>query len=178
MKRSIQRLFIFGITLGCLLGISSATVALAQDNPPAQPVEVPCATNVSAQVLGNTPVGGEDKNLLLVRIIFGVDGSIGEHTHPGMLIATIESGMLGFTHMDEGEMSITRAATADTEASQETVSHGEEVTLNPGDYFGETGMVHTARNMSDEPTTVLLSVLIDAGQPLTICTDEATPMNG
>ncbi len=177
MKHPIHRLFIIAMTLGCLLGVSPATAALAQDNPPAQPVELPCATNVSAQVLGRTPVEGTDQNLLLVRIIFGVDGGIGLHTHPGTLVVTVESGALGFTLMDDGEMVITRAATADTEASEEAAIHGEEVSLEPGDSFIEMGMVHTARNMSDEPTTVLLAGLIEKDQPLTICAEDGTPMS-
>lgn len=109
MKHSIQRLFIVGMTLGCLLGVTAGTSALAQGNPPAQPVELPCATNVSAQLLGSTPVEGTDQNLLLVRIIFDSDGSIGLHAHPGTLVVTVESGSLGFTYMDKGEMTITRA---------------------------------------------------------------------
>lgn len=177
MKHPIHRLFIIGMTIGCLLGVSPATAALAQDNPPAQPVELPCATNVSAQVLGRTPVEGTDQNLLLVRIIFGVDGGIGPHTHPGTLVVTVETGSLGFTLMDGGEMPITRAATAETEASEEAALQGEEVALEPGDSFIEMGMVHTARNMSDEPTTVLLAGLIEKEQPLTICTEAGTPMS-
>ena len=177
MKRSLQRLFIAGMTIGCLLGASSGTTAFAQENPPAQPVELPCATNVSAQVLGRTPVEGSDQNLLLVRITFGVDGSIGLHTHPGTLVVTVESGSLGFTLMDEGEMTITRAATADTEASEQAVARGEEVALDPGDSFIEMGMVHTARNMSDEPTSVLLAGLIEKDQTLAICTADGTPMS-
>jgi quercetin dioxygenase-like cupin family protein len=177
MKSTIHRLFIVGMTLGCLLGVNSGTTALAQENPPAQPVELPCATNVSAQVLGRTPVEGSDQNLLLVRITFGADGSIGLHTHPGTLVVTVETGSLGFTYMDEGEMTITRAATADAEASEEAVAQGEEVALDPGDSFIEMGMVHSARNMSDEPTSVLLAGLIEKDQPLTICSEEGTPMS-
>lgn len=139
MKRSLQRLFIAGMTLGCLVGANPGATVLAQENPPAQPVELPCATNVSAQVLGRTPVEGTDQNLLLVRITFGVDGSIGLHTHPGTLVVTVESGSLGFTLMDEGEMTITRAATGDTEASEEAAAQGEEVALEPGDSFIEMG---------------------------------------
>lgn len=177
MKRSIQRLFIAGITIGCLVKLGLNTTALAQDNPPAQPVEVPCATNVSAQVLGATPIEESAQVLLLVRITFDVDGSIGLHTHPGTLVVTVESGMVGFTHMDDGEMTITRAATADAEASEEAAANGEEVSLNPGDTFIETGMMHTASNLVEGPTTVLLSGLIEEGQPLTICVEDGTPIS-
>jgi hypothetical protein len=51
---------------------------------------------------------------------------------------------------------------------------GEEVVINPGDWTVETGMIHTARNLLEEPTTVLLAAMIDAGQPLTICVDESS----
>lgn len=177
MKHPIQRLFIIGLTLGCLVGVKSGTTAVAQESSTGCAGGFSWATNVSAQVLGRTPVEGSDQNLLLVRITFGGDGSIGLHTHPGTLVVTVESGSLGFTYMDEGEMTITRAATADTEAAEEAVAQGEEVALDPGDSFIEMGMVHSARNMSDEPTSVLLAGLIEKDQPLTICTEEGTPMS-
>jgi hypothetical protein len=173
MKSIIRRV----IALAFILAIGAASMAtspaVAQDNPPPKPVELPCATNVSVQVLGSTPINDGAQNLMSVRVIFGVDGSIAAHTHPGTMVITVESGSLGFTLLHEGEMTLNRAATADTEASTEPMRQGEEVVLNPGDGTVETGMVHTARNLSGEPTTVLLAAMIDAGQPLTICVDES-----
>ena len=125
---------------------------------------------------GMTPVNDGAQNVVLARIILGPGGSVGEHTHPGTVVFTVESGVLGFTHLGDMEMTVTRAATANAEAVVEPLPHGEEVALNPGDTYVESGMVHTASNLSDGDTTVLMSGLMEAGQPLTVCVDgAATP---
>lgn len=157
---------------------ASGSVATAQENPPPQPITIPCATNASAQVLGATPIGDGSQTLVMARVIFGPGGMISAHTHPGTLVVTVESGQLGFTHLGDGEMSVNRAATADTEATTESLPHGVEVPVNPGDYFIETGMIHIGSNLADGETTVLLSGVIETGQPLTICVDSVTPMAG
>jgi hypothetical protein len=151
--------------------------ALAQENPPRTPIELPCASNAFAQVLGKSPVDDGSQTLVQARVIFAPGGSIGMHTHPGTLVMTVESGVFGFTHMGDGDMTLNRVVTSETEASTVAMPHGEEIAINPGDWFVETGMVHTGVNLSDGETTVLISGLIETGQPLTICVDEgATPM--
>ncbi len=148
----------------------------AQENPPPNPITIPCATNVSAQVLGSTPVGDGSQTLIQARVIFGAGGSIGAHTHPGTLVLTVESGQFGFTPIGDGEMTVNRVATADIESVAEPMVAGEETVVTPGDWFDETGMVQTGVNLSTEPTTVLLTDLITTGEPLTSCVDqEATP---
>ena len=112
------------------------------------------------------------QDVVLVRITFGPGGSIGPHTHPGMLVVSIESGTLGFTLLEEGTMAVTRAAPAGTPAAEEPLTAGQEVLLDPGDWFAEMGMVHTARSVGDEPAVVLVSGLIETGQPLTRCVDD------
>ena len=174
MKSIIRQVIALAIILSVGFVSISGRGAVAQDNPPSNPIELPCATDVSAQVLGKTPVNDGEMTLMLVRVIFAPGGSIAAHTHPGTMVITVESGQFGFTVIDEGEMVVNRAATADSEASVEPMAHGEEIVINPGDWTVETGMIHTARNLSDEPTTVLLAAMIDAGQPLTICVDESS----
>ena len=173
MKNVIRQ--VIGLAFILAIGAASMSMspAVAQDNPPPKAIELPCATNVSAQVLGMTPVNDGAQNLMSVRVIFGPGGSIAAHTHPGTMVITVESGLFGFTVLSDGEMTVNRAATADVEATAEPMPQGEEVVINPGDWTVETGMIHTARNLSDEPTTVLLAAQIDAGQPLTICVDES-----
>jgi len=158
-----------------LAALPSAPVA-AQDNPPPIAVELPCATNVSVQVLGRLPIPDTTQDLVQVRIIWGPGGSIGAHTHPGIMWVVVESGTLGFTLLDDSEMSITRSARADREASQEPLTQDVEVALEAGDGFPEMGMAHSARNLSDETTTTVFSGLVEQGQPLTSCVDDATPM--
>lgn len=163
---SLVLLFAFGA-----LVISPAGGTGAQPAEP-QPVKLGCAENVSAQVLGNgAPSAADGHALVLVRIIFGPGGSIGAHTHPGTLVASVESGTLGFTLLDDMEMSITRAGSDGTPAAEEPLTADQEVELVGGDGFVETGMIHTARSIGDEPASVLLSGLIEADAPLTQCVD-------
>lgn len=159
------------------LAFVPASPSLAQENPPPQPIDLPCVTDASVQVLGMTPVNDGAQNLVQARVIFAPGGSIAEHTHPGTLVLTVESGTFGFTHMSEGEMVVTRAATSDSEPVTEPLVHGEEMALNPGDWLVETGMIHTGASIGDEPAMVLVAGLIEAGQPLTICVEDATPVS-
>jgi hypothetical protein len=176
MFTSIRRA-IAGLSILAAVTAFGAGPAMAQENPPPKPIELPCATNAFAQVLGASPVGDGSQTLVQARVIFGEGGSIGLHTHPGTLVMTVETGSFGFTHMGDSEMTLNRAATSETDATTEPMPHGEEVAVNPGDWFVETGMVHTGANLSDGETTVLISGLIETGQPLTMCVDEgATPV--
>lgn len=177
MNNRIRHATIATIALLFTLALTPAQASLAQENPPPQPIDLPCATNAFAQVLGMTPVNDGAQNLVLARVILEQGGSILAHTHPGTLVVTVESGLFGFTLIDDDDMSVNRAATTGAESTMEPLPPGEELALNPGDWFIETGMVHTGVNLADGPTTVLLTGLIEAGQPLTICVDDATPVS-
>lgn len=165
--------------VGCaaLLVLTPFASVSAQELPPPQPIQLDCATDASAQVLSATPVGDGAQTLVLARVLFAPGGSIGAHTHPGTLAVVIESGSLGFTLLEDDEMVITRAATQETEATAKPLVVQEETVLNPGDSFIEMGMVHSATNLSEGQTTVVLAGLIESGQPLTACVDSATPVS-
>jgi quercetin dioxygenase-like cupin family protein len=172
MRRSLHLLIaVFVIAAGLLVSTTESSAA----PPEPQPVTLPCATNVSAQLLGNgLPAAAEGQALVLVRIVLGPGGSFGAHTHPGTLVGSIESGTLGLTLLEEGEMTIMRSGEAGTPAVEEPLTPGQEVELGPGDWFVETSMAHSARAIGEEPVMVLLSGLIEAGQPLAQCV-EGTP---
>ena len=161
--------------LGCVSVIvgSLALSAGAMAAPPAlSPITLPCATDASVQVFGTgSPATAEGQTLVLARVTFAPGGSIGAHTHPGTLVVTVESGTLGFTLVDEGEMVIKRSGEPGTEVVDEPLTTGVETELLPGDWFTEHGMVHSARAVGDEPAVVTLSGLITAGEPLTKCVD-------
>lgn len=164
------------LSLVALVAVGPLASTAAQDAPPPKPIPLDCAVNASSQLLGSTPIGDGSESLVLVRVIFGPGGSIGPHTHPGILTVVVESGSLGFTLVDEGHMTITRAATADAEASEETAMTGVEMALNPGDGFVEMGMVHSATNLSDSDTSVLFAGVVETGAPVTACADGAASM--
>ena len=158
-----------------LVLMSAAVVFAGVDGraaqPEPQPVTLPCATDMRTQVLGNAPPANADgQSLVLVRAFFGVGGGIGPHTHPGTLVVAVESGRFGVTLEEEGmEMAVMRAGDAGTPAAAEPLTAGREVVLNPGDWFVETGMVHSARTVGDEPVEVVFTGLVAAGQPVTSC---------
>lgn len=158
-----------------ILGLFSATATAAQEVPAPKPIDLPCVENVSSQVLNATPVGDGSQTLVLVRFILGPGGTIGDHTHPGTLAVTIESGSFGLMISSHGEMGINRGGPASAESSPEPMEPGQQYTLAPGDGFIETGMIHSAANLSDGDTTVLIAGLITTGEPLTQCVDDATP---
>lgn len=142
--------------------------ALAQES---HPVELPCVTGVTAYPIGQAMPEDVDGALVLLRLEIAPGGGFEAHTHPGTLIASIESGTFDLTQLDDMEMSVTRAATG----ASETMTKGVTVTLDPGDWFVEPGgMVHTGFNNGSEPTVVLITGVVDPNQPLVQCI-EGTP---
>jgi quercetin dioxygenase-like cupin family protein len=175
LDRTYSRLTLILILIAMVASITVAPARSHERSPmPRSPIDLPCASNAFAQVLGATPIGDGSKTLILARVILEQGGYIGAHTHPGTLIVSVEEGAFGFALVDDQEdMEINRGATATSDASTEWV--GSDLTvLNPGDWFVETGMIHTGENVGDGVTTVLLTAVIESGQPLTMCADETT----
>ena len=172
MRRSVNA--VVAVVL-LAVGLVAAGSGGAAAPPAPVPVTLPCATDAFVQVLGRgTPAGVEGQALVLARVTFEPGGGIGPHTHPGTLVQTVESGTLGFTLIEEGEMSLMRSGGAGTPAAAEPLPVEQEVELGPGDWFVETGMVHTGRTVGDEPVVLTYAGLFAAGQPLTTCV-EGTP---
>ncbi len=163
----------FALSLAIMTGVALTTGASAlAAQPEPQPVTLECATDMSIQMLGNAaPASAEGQSLVLVRAFFGVGGGIGPHTHPGTLVVAVESGSFGVTLEDEGmEMMVMRASgDPATPAVAEPLVAGQETVLEPGDWFIETGMAHSARNAGEEEVVVTFTGLVEAGQPVTSC---------
>lgn len=155
------------------IALPRATAAMQPSEPASSPPDTSCIVDASSQLLAATPIGDGSQTLVLARVTIAPGGSIGDHTHPGTLAVSIEQGTFGLTFADEGEMTVIRAPEAGGEATQEQIVAGEEATLTAGDGFIETGMVHSARNLGDTDTSVVLSGLVTTGEPLTQCVDAA-----
>ena len=169
----MRRFIRLTVTLAFMSAVVAFTTGGARAAQPApQPVTLECATDMSIQMLGKTdPASAEGQSLVLVRAYFGVGGGIGAHTHPGTLVVAVESGQFGVTLEEDGAMgmAIMRVGGVGTPPAEEMLMPGEEVVLNPGDWFVETGMAHSARTVGEEPVEVTFTGLVEAGQPVTSC---------
>jgi quercetin dioxygenase-like cupin family protein len=144
-----------------------------------QPLDLPCADDVSAMPLGQAvPDETTGQVLVSLRVELAPGGRLGDHTHPGTLIVAVESGAFGFTMVDASSddagshaaMQIMRAQTGEASPAAETMQAGTEYVLNPGDWIVEPlGMVHSIRTVGDQPTSVLVTGLVTADQPLIQC---------
>ena len=160
----------FALSLAALAGVAVSAGSAQAAQPAPQPVTLACADDMSIQMLGKTePANATGQSLVLVRAYFGVGGGIGAHTHPGTLVVVVEEGQFGVTLEDEGMAMMVMRASEDpaTPAAAEPLVAGQETVLEPGDWFIETGMVHSARNAGDEEVVVTFTGLVETGQPVT-----------
>jgi quercetin dioxygenase-like cupin family protein len=140
-----------------------------------QPLDLPCVTGTTVLPLTQAmPSDAPGDALIMLQLTIAPDSGFAPHKHPGVVTVSVVSGTLEFTHLDNGDMSVMRAATGATPAAAEAVTKGVPVTLNPGDWMVEEGMVHTMLNKGSEPSVVLVSGLVPADQPLVQCV-EGTP---
>jgi hypothetical protein len=171
MYRRIHHTFHLVFILG-LLALATALPASAHDAREQVTLAddpTSCIVDVKGEALGSTPSEIEGYSLVSARVTFAPGGTLGAHIHPGTLVATVVEGSLGFTLITDAQMDVNRAPAADGSRATDVAMPGEEVALEVGDGFVETGMVHSARNLSDGPTVVMISGIVETGQLLTQC---------
>lgn len=155
------------------IGVTVAALALfgimaghpeAQDGTPAasatpEPIVLDVLVNgMPEQALGNV--------LELVRYTIQPGVTLPAHTHPGMQIAWIDSGVLTYAVVEGGEIPVTRATDRGTPGEMEMLGPGEQTELHPGDTVVEIdGVVHYGANLGDEPVVILASTLLDNTKP-------------
>ena len=136
----------------------------------------PEATELVVEALGaGMPNGTPGRQLILARANFPARFTLPAHTHPGPVVAFVESGTFGFTPVMGEASYITRAAAPGT---PEVPTLGTEVLLTTGDaLFHDEEVVGIDRAVGDEPMVLLLAVLFDPTQPLYHLAhfDEGTP---
>jgi hypothetical protein len=145
-----------GAALATALGARG--LAAAQDATPA-------AGEIVVEALGaGLPAATPGRQLILARATFPTGSVLHAHTHPGPVVAYVESGTYGFTPLAGEASQITRAAAP---ATPEAPVLGAEVLLAPGDaLFHDEEVVGIDRAVGDEPLVLLLAVLFDPTQPL------------
>ena len=170
MRRAFSVLSVLLLVFG-LASLGPAGVR-AQEG---QPLDLPCVTGTTVLPLTQAmPKDAPGDALILLQLTIAPNSGFAPHKHPGVVTVSVVSGALEFTHLDTGEMSVMRAANGATPAAAEQVTKGVPVTLNPGDWMVEEGMVHTMLNKGSEPAVLLVSGLVPADQPLVQCA-EGTP---
>jgi hypothetical protein len=136
----------------------------------------PEATELVVEALGaGMPTGTPGRQLILARATFPAGFTLPAHSHPGPVVAFVESGTYGFTPVTGEASQVTRAAEPTT---PEVPTLGTEVLLAVGDaLFHDEEVVGIDRAVGDEPMVLLLAVLFDPTQPLYHLThpDEASP---
>jgi hypothetical protein len=121
------------------------------------------------------PAGTPGRQLILARATFPAGFTLPAHTHPGPVVAFVESGTYGFTPVIGEASHVTRPSAPGT---PEVPRIGTEILLAPGDaLFHDEHVTGIDRAVGGEPLVLLLAVLFDPTQPLyhLAHSDEGTP---
>lgn len=173
MRRNDIRAWAFLVMAGILVSIFGPAVDGAGQATPA-----PASSGVVRDVIMNGDPGAAPGQVLeLVRYTIPAGTTLPVHRHPGMQVATIESGTLHYTVL-ESEVPVTRASANGTpEPGIAVTAESGEVAIGPGDSFVEAeGVIHFGRNRGPEPVIILVASLFASGQPpAQVVPLEATP---
>jgi quercetin dioxygenase-like cupin family protein len=144
---------------------SEAGAAVA-DAPEAVSTEA-VAREILAEVLD--PPGAPGRRLTLIRYTIAPGADLPPHIHPGVQMASIESGNLSYGVVS-GRAVIHRSVGDDgVPASTEELVGPGETTLGPGDAVVEMAeMVHYGGNETLQPIVIVASLITDPEQALAI----------
>jgi quercetin dioxygenase-like cupin family protein len=161
MKLILKRPFALLLLCAVMVIGAAGITASAQDGATATP-----AAAVTREVINEGyPDVAPGQVLQLVRYTIPPNILLPVHTHPGMQVVVVESGMLYYTVL-EGRVPVTRAAAGGTPAAMEELTSGQEIDFGPGDRFVEpAGMVHFGENRTGEPVVLLVASLFEADAP-------------
>ena len=161
-----------------LLGVA---VALPHTNTQAQDSSTATATaTASPDAYGGTvekdvliadsdDASAPGETLSLTRYTIPAGARLPVHYHPGVQLASVESGELTY-HVIEGKLYVTRA-----DGTKATYESGATVVLSTGDSWEEPqGMIHYAENLGDVPVVLISTALLETDKDATILVD-ATP---
>lgn len=156
------------VAMAAVLSLVSVTATAAQSGMPS------CMVGVTAQPLAQAmpPDAGGDA-LVVLRLTIDPSGGFQPHTHPGVVTASVVSGSLDFTLLEDDDMVINRAPVDGTAVAADPVTPHQAITANPGDWFVEAGSIHEAWNRSDQPAVLIVTGLVDPNQPFVQCVDQS-----
>jgi len=172
-----QRVLIgIALVVASMAGIAGLTVS--HERPVAATTFV-ASRAVLAQGLPEA-APGQVLQLVRYQIPFGV--LLPMHTHPGLQVVWIESGVLTLNVVSGGSVPVTRDQGA-APATTELVGPGQSTELRPGDSLVEIeGIVHYAQNLGDGPVVFLAAALLEQDEPPSITvtptpTSTSTPVS-
>lgn len=111
------------------------------------------------------------ETLALVRYTIPAGAALPVHKHPGVQMASVESGTLTYHVIEDGSVHVTRA-----DGTKESFGPGSTVELSTGDSWEEPeGMVHYAENLTQAPIVLISTSLLATDQAATILVDLSTP---
>ncbi len=142
---------------------------------------LPAASTVMASrdvLVQGSPEAANGQVLQLVRYDIPRGVVLSMHTHPGMQVAWIESGVLTYHVVSGGSIPVTRATHDGTPEGTELLGPGETTELYPGDSVVEIdGVVHYGENIGTEEVVILAATLLDPNQPpAVVVTPDASPV--
>ena len=139
-------------------GLGNGAVGAGQATPTAPPV-------VREVLNEGFPVGAPGQVLELVRYTIVPGTQLAAHTHPGMQVAWVEAGTLGYTVI-AGTAEVRRGTGNGTPAAVEPLGPGAEALLATGDGVVEPArVVHFGRNAGDGELVILAASLFAEGEP-------------
>lgn len=114
------------------------------------------------------PLSAPGETLELVQYTIPAGAELPVHKHPGVQMATVESGTLTYHVIRDGRVTVNRA-----DGTEQVVGPGETITFGVGDSWVEpVGMVHYAENTTEEPVVLMSSSLLDDEVPPTELVEE------
>lgn len=180
MRRNSIRAWVFLVIVSVLIStfpsaLSPAVFGAGQATPAA------ASSGVDRDVImSGNPEAAPVQVLELVRYTIPAGIELPPHTHPGMQVATIQSGTLHYTVL-LGKVPLKRATSPDgtPEPDIAVTAQSGEVAIGPGDSFIEAeGVIHFGRNLGPEPVVILVASLFASDQPpARIVPLDATPVS-
>ncbi len=140
--------------------------------PGSTPPGTAAAPTVQKDVLATEvdPPGAPGRTLTLIRYTIPAGAKLAPHIHPGVQLASIQSGTLTYTVVS-GTVKVTHA-----DGQAESVTGPTTIRLDAGDAVAEEGdMVHFGANETGSPVVILATLLTEDGRDLAVTVTTTAP---
>jgi len=144
---------------------TTSAPAAATAAPGATTPAAPAAGAVVKDILGADvdPPGAPGRTLTLIRYTIPAAAKLAPHIHPGVQLASIQSGTLTYTVLS-GTIPVKHP-----NGNTENLVGPTTTKLHPGDVVTEVdGVVHYGANDTTEPVIILATLLTEDGKDLAI----------